>query len=321
MSDEPPGTVVISLDAELAWGFHDQFPLAERERRQVSNARTSWRRLVELFDEYRVPATWAVVGELLMDDERIRKTHPLGEQWFATYYDDVIQRPNEWFATDLVESIVASDADHEVASHSFSHVVLSDVPPEVAEAEFRFSRMAGEQYDLDFRSFVFPRNEIDHRRELAESGFVCYRGRRPHTYPSIPKSRGIGALIGSLTGKVSPPVVSPRIDEYGLVELPASLFIGGYRGQPWSHIATLTEDPAVRLTRTGLERVRRTGGLFHLWLHPNDLTDRASMQRMEAILSMLADWRARDELTIETMGTVAQRVLSDSDRPQPQVTR
>jgi peptidoglycan/xylan/chitin deacetylase (PgdA/CDA1 family) len=49
---------VISVDAELGWGFHDIDPPTSR----VEAARTGWKRLAGLFNEYDVPATWAVVG-------------------------------------------------------------------------------------------------------------------------------------------------------------------------------------------------------------------------------------------------------------------
>lgn len=310
-SDASP-TVVISLDAELAWGFHDRYPLSESDRRQVSNARRSWRRLIGLFDEHSIPATWAVVGELLVNDERLRDAHPHTDEWFETYRHEVTEHPEQWFANDLVRAIATAETDHEIASHSFSHVVFSEASSEAAEAECRFAQAAAGRRDRRFASFVFPRNEIEHRRALAENGYICYRGRRPTRLPALPGVRGAATLAGAVFGAPAPPVVTPRIDEYGLVELPASLFLGGFDGPLWAGVTRVGDDPAVRLVKRIVERAQETNGIAHLWLHPNDLVYRSDVRRMEAILSYLGEQRDRGSLTVETMEQVARRVLASS---------
>lgn len=62
MSGSP--SVIISLDAELLWGFdeYDEFPLA-----RVQHGREAWAYLLELFEDADIPATWAVVGHLFFD--------------------------------------------------------------------------------------------------------------------------------------------------------------------------------------------------------------------------------------------------------------
>lgn len=321
MNNESSGTVVISLDAELAWGYHDRHPLSPEEQRRVANARQSWERLVDLFDEYDIPATWAVVGELLIDDERLRTNHPHTESWFETHRREAPKRPSEWFAADIVQKLLDGDPDHEIASHSFSHVPFSETTADVAEVECRYAHTAAAEYDVELTSFVFPRNEIEHRRALAESGYTCYRGRRPHRLPSVPGLRGLATLVGAMTSTPAPPTVTPHIDEYGLVELPASLFIGGFRGEPWSSVSRLVGDTTVRLVKFGVEKAHQKSEILHLWLHPNDLVEPADVRRMESILSYLADERDRRELSIETMNDVARRVLetSSTERVTPEI--
>lgn len=312
-SKNQTGTVVLSLDAELAWGLHDLYPLSTAEQRRVSLARTAWSRLVDLFDEYSIPATWAIVGSILVEDDEYQVEHPLSDQWFSTYRDDVTERPKQWHGTDLVDAVVDAKVDHELGSHSFSHVVFPDATPEVAEAECRLARTVGERYDLEFTSFVFPRNEIGHREVLSETGFDCYRGQRPYMLPAIPGLRGGAALAGGLTKTGGAPTVTPRIDEYGLVEIPASLFIGTSLGALGSAITALTEDPTVRLATLGIDEAARTGGLFHMWLHPNDITEEDRVRRIDAILSYLATREEAGDIQIKTMGEVARRVLQGDE--------
>lgn len=309
------GSVVVSLDAELAWGLHDRHPLSAAEERRVGTARRSWSRLVDLFDDHDVPATWAVVGALLVDpDAEVGADHPLPASWFDAYRRGVASRPDEWLGRNLVEAVATADADHELASHGFSHAVFTEVSPAVADAECRLARAVGERHGFEFSSFVFPRNRIAHREALAANGFRCYRGDRPYRLPPVTGLRGAATLAGALTGTGAPPLVSPQVDEHGLVELPASLFLGGFRGRHWR---TVGADPAVRLAKLGIERACRDDGVLHLWFHPNDLTDAFYVRRVDAVLSYLAARRDETALRVETMDQVARRTLPDAEAVAP----
>lgn len=303
------GSVVISVDAELAWGVHDRYPLSPSETRRVAAGRPGWDRLVDLFDEFAIPATWAVVGHLLAEDaDALQAGHPLSERWFDTYRREVDEHPEWWHATDLVEAVVAASAGHELASHSFSHVVFAGATRETAEAECRLARTVGDGFGLELTSFVFPRNAVAHREALASAGFDCYRGVRPRRLPAVPGLRGTAMLAGALTGAVAPPVVRPRLDEHGLVELPASMALGGFRGPPWSILEATGAAPAGRLAELGIDRASERDGVFHLWLHPNDLTDERYVRRVRSVLSSLADRRDDGDVRVETMAGVARRV-------------
>lgn len=303
------GSLVISLDAELAWGVHDLYPLSDERETQVAVARDAWTKLVDLFEEYRVPATWAVVGHLLIEDgDEFRRRHPLGEEWFGQAIRGLADRPDRWLGIDLVDSIRTSPVDHEIGSHSFSHVVFDKTTAAVADAECRLAREAAAEHGLDTQSFVFPRNAIGHRRALSEAGFTCYRGPRPWRLPALPGVRGGSALVSAATGLRSPPIVTPRVTDYGLVEIPASMFLGKFRGELWSGLATLGADPVVQLATLGIDRVCERSGIVHFWLHPNDLTHDIYVKRIKKILSHAAKRRDERGLRIETMGTVADRI-------------
>lgn len=314
------GSLVFSVDAELAWGLHDLHPLTEKEHQRCRQARARWLTLLELFETYDIPATWAIVGHLLTDDEQYREQHPLSETWFETAVSGIENQPDQWLARDLIEAVQTSPVEHELGSHSFSHVIFSDVSPDIAEAECRLAREVGRNHEIDFTSFVFPRNEIAHREVLAESGFQCYRGTQPNEFLSIPGFRGLGLLAGSVLGRVAPPTVTPSVDEFGLVTIPASVFMGGFRGQPWTGLASLNGDPAVKLIRRGIDRASENGEMFHLWLHPHDLTNSRYIDRVRKILSYVSMKRRQGEIRIETMGDVAERHVEGGPVVHPQST-
>src|ERR1700674_386625 len=59
-----PGALVISLDFELHWGVRDIAPLDSGERARLLLARRLIPRMLDLFDEFSISATWATVGLL-----------------------------------------------------------------------------------------------------------------------------------------------------------------------------------------------------------------------------------------------------------------
>jgi len=164
------GHVVVSLDAELAWGFHDRSPLTDATLRRVERGRRMWIQLLDLFDTYDVAATWAVVGHLLVRDREYTQPHPLPEEWFAPARKGLRERRELWLGDDLIETVASADADHELASHSFSHAEFPDVDREAAAAECRLARDAGDELGFEFDSFpsfllwpLIPRTFSDSR--------------------------------------------------------------------------------------------------------------------------------------------------------------
>ncbi len=195
--------------------------------------------------------------------------------------------------------------------------MFTEIPRAVADAECRHARAVADRHDIAFTTFVFPRNRIAHRDVLAAHGFRCYRGRRPHRLPAVPGLRGAASLAGAATGAAAPPAVSTRVSRHGLVVLPASLYLGGFRGRRWRALTAAGPDPALRLARLGVERARRDGGVFHMWLHPNDLTHAAYRDRIDAVLAYVAARHDGTDLRVETMAQVADRTLADAEAPVP----
>lgn len=307
MGESPGGSLVLSIDAELGWGFHDR-PSPPMER--LDAARDGWRTLARLTDEYDVPATWAVVGHLLLEDcDGRHDDHPTPPDWFARERSDWQDRPDLRFANDLVADLLAADVDHDVGCHTFSHVIFDDdrMGREVIEAELTASIEQGREYGLEYDSFVFPRNAVGYRDLLAEYGFRVYRPRRG-------QSQQLRRRLGKLQAVANPgrnDLVEPSVDEYGLVALPPSMYLFGFQGKLRRMLDSIWIDPVVRQVTAGIDRAVAENGIFHGWLHPSDfLTDR-DVARMRAIFDHV-DRRRADGLTVETMADVARRCAPDA---------
>ncbi|WP_232688712.1 polysaccharide deacetylase family protein [Halobacterium zhouii] len=298
------GTVVISVDAELGWGFHD---LANPPARRVAAARGGWQRLLSLFDAHDVPATWAVVGHLFERHcDRTHADHPLGPDWFRRERGSWRDRPDLRFGRGLITDVRDADVGHELASHTYSHVQFGDVTRDVARAEVEASVAAAREFGVDTHSFVFPRNNVAHQDVLADAGIRCYRGANPSPASSVEKLRN--ALVDSR----SPPLVHPERDEHGLVNVPASLFLYGFEDRPRDIVTPVRGDPILRQVEAGLDAAASDEGVLHLWLHPNNLVDASAERRMNRVLTAVAAHRDAGDVTVETMQAVAERTASAS---------
>jgi len=306
------GSIVISVDAELGWGYHD---LPRPPTDKIKAARWGWKRLLDLFDRFEIPATWAVVGHLFLEEcDGIHEEHPTLDSWFARERGEWRSRPELRFAQGLIDELMKADVGHEIGCHSFSHVDFGapEMSREIAVAEVQASLAAARQRGISLQSFVFPRNNVAHLDVLAASSFTCYRGNSPvrpqgHLRPLWKLSR---AILGHEL------LVEPYVDKYGLVNIPRSMYLYGFEGLPRSTVEPFIGDPIVRQIRQGIEQVALRDGLFHLSLHPNDLTSKQKLRRIETVLATIDEQRDESSLSVDTMGEVAERVLATtSDVP------
>lgn len=304
------GSVVISIDAELAWGFHD---LPTPPRRRIEGARAAWSRLLSLLEEFSVPATWAIVGHLFLDAcDGEHGDHPESPRWFERDPGGTARDHDAWFGPDLVREVRDADAGHEIGCHGFSHVEFGrpGTTRATAVAEVETSLEAAASMGVSLHSFVFPRNDVGHRDVLASHGFTSYRGVRPaRWFDATPVSRA-GKFADAALVRSVPPLVEPTVDEYGLVDLPASLDLFGFEGIARTLVESAFGDPVVRQAKAGIDRAATGEGVFHLWLHPNDITDERDVDRLRTVLSYLAKRREDSPLVVETMRSASERAVA-----------
>ncbi len=294
------GSVVISIDAELGWGFHD---LESPPTARLESGRRGWQVLLDQLEEFDVPTTWAVVGHLMLPScDGEHADHPAPEGWFERERGEWADREELRFCPDLVRAVLESPVDHELACHSFSHVLFGDTATtrELARAELERSLEIADDWGLSLESFVYPRNDVAYRDVLAGTGFTAYRGRSPT----------VGGVreVFETTVHGETRLVEPTVDEYGLVDVPASTFLFGFEGRARTVVEAVWGDPMVAVARRGIDEAATGDGLFHLWVHPNNFVTERDDERLRAVLGHLETRRAETDLRVETMGAVSRRV-------------
>jgi peptidoglycan/xylan/chitin deacetylase (PgdA/CDA1 family) len=312
-----PGTFVLSLDTELAWG-NCWNGTVQRYARHYDAYRESVQQLVELLDDYEIPATWAFVGHLLLDAcdgvhaDVLRPSYRWFKgQWLGWDPGTDRRRDPWWYGRDLVESVRGARAGHEIATHTFSHLIADD--PGCSEAVFRseIARCAALHRDLGLpplRSIVFPNNQIAYLQALPDFGIVAYRGREEGWHFRAPRALRRPAALAFRALPFTPPVydLGPRAGA-GLVNIPASMVLLAYDG-PRRYLPD-----AARLgqARRGLQAAADQGRVFHLYFHPYNLASSPRMLRvLEAVLNRANRLRQAGGLRVATMAQLAEEALA-----------
>lgn len=310
------GTMVLSLDLELCWGRFDKLPVPTLEADSIEE-RTQIKRLLSLLDRYEIPATWAVVGHLMLDgcarngDNAHVDVLPHPEySWFRKdwyVYDPCTMavRSPGWYAPDIVEWIRKAHVRHEIASHSFAHIYYGD--PEcgasVARADLAAAVAAAEPKDITLKSFVFPRNQVGHLDVLREHGIHAYRGVDPTRFRNV--GRALFNFLDQLLG-LPPMAIYAEEGIPGLWNIPGNHFYMARNGiRKMIPIAS-----RVLKGKQGIRQAIQTGGLYHLWFHPFNLNadSDAMLSGLEQLFSYAHSMREQGLLEILTMDDYARRL-------------
>lgn len=285
-STELPGALVISLDFELQWGVRDRLQPGDRYLRNLRGARGAVPRMLELFEEFEIAATWATVGFLFARSRsEIEELAPALRPGYVdprlSPYEETLGANEEddplHFAGSLIERIRGT-ARQEVGSHTFSHYYVGEKGQDGStfradmEAAVEIARRRG----IRLKSIVFPRNQHnpDYDSTLLDIGITAYRG-NPESYAwafaDDAQSRSVTRRALRLGDSFVPvsgsnTVTWSRIVEpSGLANVRASLPLRPYDPRTRS-LDFLRRGRIVK----SLDRAAESREVFHLWWHPHN---------------------------------------------------
>jgi peptidoglycan/xylan/chitin deacetylase (PgdA/CDA1 family) len=312
--------MVVSLDLELAWGRFDHIPIptleheSKQERRHITP-------LLALFDRYDIPATWAVVGHLMLEKclrDRQGIAHPdlsprLYYSWFPLdwYCFDpctTVDSAPAWYAPDIVEWIRCARVRHEIGSHSFGHIYYGDpeCTPSIARADLNAALEIAARQGIVLKSLVFPRNQVGHLDVLKHFGLRSYRGAEPPLIRTDIRLLQRAVHFFDQLLALRPRDVRAEETLPGLWNLPANHFFIGREGMR----RMIPMASRVLKGKRGIAHAVKTGGLYHLWFHPfnlNEDTD-AMLSGLAEIFEYAHRMRKQGLLEILTMDDYARRL-------------
>ncbi len=323
-----PGTFVISLDCELYWGMRDKRTLDEYRENLVGD-RLVVPRLLALFDEFGIRATWAFVGFLFYRDrESLLAGLPellptYADPRFSPYPELEVMGSNEeedpfHYGGSLVAAVLGHDGQ-EVASHTFSHYYCLEPGQTVEEfrADLAAANRAAAQYGIELSSLVFPRNQVndDYLAACRECGIRAYRRNTQSWALPRDERRGRDDLParGPVRGRVREPLGLPgaRPGELSAgsvpVNVPASRFL-----YPSQWYTAPFDRLRLRRIRQEMTYAAEHGLVYHLWWHPHNF-GRDAETNLALLRGVLEHYRHLHEtagMQSRTMREVAEAAIA-----------
>jgi peptidoglycan/xylan/chitin deacetylase (PgdA/CDA1 family) len=323
--DRLPGALVISLDFEFHWGVRDRRSAQGSYAASLLGARTVIPRILELFEEFEVAATWATVGFLFASSRAEVERHspalrPAYRKAELVPYLEWIGANEQADPMHLGASLVRrirGGARQEIATHTFSHYCCGEEGQDrqTFRADLDAARSIAAHSGIELRSIVFPRNQHNPAYDdiLKDAGIRAYRGNPPSRLWRFDDSEGSNrtwkrggrladAYLGGRGGTVPwGEVMQPC----GLSDVRASAMLRSYRPR-LRHLEPLRLGRVLRSLRFAA-RERR---IFHLWWHPHNfgLYQDENLDFLRGILREFAVCRERRGMESLSMAEVDDRV-------------
>jgi peptidoglycan/xylan/chitin deacetylase (PgdA/CDA1 family) len=319
-----PSALVISLDFELHWGVSERVQGQDHAYAvNLYGARKAVPRLLELFKQLDIHATWATVGKLFARDrEDLQAFAPAVRPEYVridvdTYRVQTGSSEEEdplHFAPSLIEQIHDTPGQ-ELACHTFCHYYCDEPgqTPSAFQADLKAAQTIMRRENIEPRSLIFPRNQIipAYLAKVKEAGLDVYRGNPPGGMYRLPASGPARYAVRALR----------LLDSF--------VNLTGHHTVPWSHIAA--EDPKnVRAShflrpyshklrfleplrkyrvKAGLRSAARRGEVYHLWWHPHNLG-----ANLEKNLAALEDFLDEFRRLRETHGMLSLTMAEAADK-------
>ncbi|GLX66346.1 hypothetical protein MU1_06900 [Paenibacillus glycanilyticus] len=279
------GAFVISIDFELLWGMRDiitkDSPYAERMR----NEKIVIPRMLELFEEYEISATWATVGMLFARSrsEFLQYAPTIKPQYLNNALNPYQEEMGEGEGDDplhyapLLIKQIRNTPRQEIATHTYSHYYCLEKGQnsQAFEADLISAIQIAQKQGIQLKSIVFPRNQHNPEYDelLIKHGVQCFRGNEQHRIyrprsgseqAYRDKAYRLADSYLNLTGNHLirwEDVVEPS----GLCNIPASRFFRPYMKQG----AIFEKLKVARMTRS-IKEAARSSRIYHLWWHPHN---------------------------------------------------
>lgn len=325
------GKFVISLDFELYWGVRDSRTLDE----YGDHILKVWQiipRLLELFDQYGISATFATVGFLFASDkadliENLPTATPNYSNPNLSPYNGHIthltaEGSQYHFAFPLI-NLVKKTPNQEIGSHTFSHYYCLEEGQTISTfaADLQAAHKIANRHGILLTSIIFPRNQYNDQyvKSCQDSGIFVYRGNENSWFYKSAANKDEGYLkrafrlldsyvniSGNHTFKLN------AVNSYnpGIVNIPASRFL-----RPYSPKLRILEPLKLRRIKKSMTFAAQNNEVYHLWWHPHNFgsSTEENFTNLESILEHFQMLNKTYNYTSSCMRDCAQEFLKENE--------
>jgi hypothetical protein len=263
--------------------------------------------ILKLLEEFNFPVTWALVGKLIEGDSTIL---PIEEFYPMDRISEEYLNKNrdQYFSDLLVSRITCSRVKHEIASHTYSHIIFSKgrrktwANINTATLDFVSNSKVFLSHGIIPKSFVYPQNRPGFTSLLSDFGFEVYRGEELKWSYLLARKGSLMAKVLNIIEFYSPlpPRVSRARKRDNCIELNGHLHLALL---PFGAKRLGSEMLLLYKIYTGTILAILTRRDFHLWTHPYDFNYRldSHLYILRKTLRFLRFMEKKGLLKISTM--------------------
>lgn len=245
------------------------------------NLIAAYTEIIHTLKDYNLPATFAFVGAFTMLQDYFTRNwlprlqnSPDHSIWLKKLVLDLDSgKESGWFCHELIKIVLAGNVAHEICSHGFTHLPWVSAHQKSLLLEIEGILDWSNLYNLEPKTFIFPRNMINKTKLLDRMGILGYRDK-----PRVVKTGGKAGKLLNLINEFNLNAKSQTIDT-GLnhpVAIPGNFMLNwrsGTRKLVPIHLTT-------QRFKNALEHAQRTGGIVHLWSHPHNFITGKNQQKL-----------------------------------------
>lgn len=283
MPDNKQGVFCISLDFELQWGVFEKMTVGNPANNYFENTRFAIPQMLQLFSQYDIQVTWAIVGMIYNQNLEMWKMNrpdlipDYANKTVSSYHwcDEQHQHIEEsnLFAPHLIDQI-KSTPGVEIGTHTYSHFYCQEngQTPDQFKADLEKAIQLALLKGIVIESLVFPRNQFNpaYLEVCRQVGIKSVRTNPDKWYWDTSKKDSLAIKL-MRTGDAWLPinkksVVTKESIDSSLdpVQLPASRLY-----KAWTKNKLLNTLKLKRIF-SEMTNASKLGRVYHLWWHPHN---------------------------------------------------
>lgn len=313
------GSLSFSMEIELGWGttlgdrvsveqITNKFSDCERSRETET-----LKNLLDVCDSGGIPIGFDVVGHLFLSECNGHES-PHNSTWFDIDPETDVDTDPLFFAPDLVEMILMSNTQHEIGTHTFSHIPCDEVSPHIVNWELNKIADIHESSGLNPPTFfVAPRHRDPPWEILKENNIHVVRS--PSDDENSQDRGAVSRFLGHFTK--DPILREPELHEgLTLIWCQSGASLTAFylpKGDLSPHPAFQAVPKSLRkrahqsYLQQALEAAKN-GKTVHMWAHLYDISNKDQWSIVKSFLEDVSHAKKRGEVEVVTPTEVANNL-------------
>jgi len=301
---------ILSFDCEGKWGMADIIDNNIDSSITNQNLTMAYRSILALLDKHKIKGTFAFVAALIMSVLEFKEredwfdksnvTIYKNKRWLESFFKSTKGKNFDgWFHPTLLDFVINSGMHHEIATHGFTHLPLSEYIIDKITFKHEMARVKDvmTMKGVEIKTIVYPRNLIGYTDLLKEYRIIGYRDRL-FSSNSIyfEKVKNIFHELNVLE-KSQLFAVNTNRSSIESIKIPSGYFLN-YQENLRKYIPSyLTKKRWRNLIQDAIDNE----GVVHLWTHPHNFIKGESQYKLfDDILTMVKEAVDCDKMRIMT---------------------